>query len=280
MAEYSNLTAFVDKDGNVIDCPALKYFKVTSKGNIEIKSPSGAKLNIESGDNEAHKPIGKIQLDSHNYVADDQKKIKIAVINDSKSKVEGMNIECAGIDFETAQADTAQGWTKNQFRLRFRGDNSEDTFADTNIHFRSLDLRARASAAGTGGGIALQPASCDSNLKENKLKIETDRIKDVGEGLPSSASEWSQFYNGEGGKGIEIGTINSQFTSLYTKTYRFKGDAPIYGVTRGALTTVDGKTDYPTQADDSKDIINDSSPITWNDIIAAVKFLKGNGSIS
>lgn len=138
----------------------------------------------------------------------------------------------------------------------------------------SLDIRAMSAGAGTGGGIAIQIAGVDSDGHENKFKIETDRTIDVDDTNSPSA------HNGEGGKGIEIGTINSQMTSLYTKTYRFKADAPIYAVTRGEIVeTETGKYDYPTQDDDSKDIIDDDDPITWEDVIAAVKYLKTQGSI-
>lgn len=277
MAEYSNLKAFVDADGNIIDCAALKFIRVTSKGNVEIMSPEGAKINFESGDNEVHKPVSKIQLDTNHYTLDDdKKKVKIAFICDKGSKVQGANLECAGIDIETSSADESRGWKKQQFRLRIKGQNQSDDFGDLNIHARSIDLRARATGVGTGGGIATQIASCDSNLHENKFKIETDRIRKVEDGLPSTAEEYSQFYCGEGGKGIEIGTVNSQFTSLFTRSYRFKSDAPIYAVTRGELVTdpETGKVDYPTQADDSKDIISDDAPITWADLIATVKYFK------
>ncbi len=74
--------------------------------------------------------------------------------------------------------------------------------------------------------------------------------------------------------GTEISVKNS---GTYVKA-RWK--APIYGVTRGELVTSEtGKVDYPTQADDSKDIINDAAPITWNDVINAVKYLKAQGNI-
>ena len=132
----------------------------------------------------------------------------------------------------------------------------------------SHDIRTYSSGDGTGGGIAVQISGRDSSGKENKFKIETDRTVDV------DVEATADNHCGEGGKGIEIGTINSQMTSLYTKTYRFKGDAPIYGVRRGEITLQDDKRDYVTQPDDSKDIIEDDSPITWNDIIKAVKYLK------
>ena len=91
----------------------------------------------------------------------------------------------------------------------------------------------------------------------------------------------------------------------HTGDYRFKKDAMVLAVTRGTMATDSetGKTDYPTQDDDFKDIpvsvegnactFNESTGewevpsgdtailgCTWEDIIKAVLFLKGNGSIS
>lgn len=269
-----------DEQGNEVelDATAFLHFLLTSKGNVEISSPEGGKVNIESSDNIAFKPAGKVQFDT-NHQVDTSGELKpdefeVAVINDKKTKVEGLKLNCAGLKFVTDGADTTNGWDANLFKMLFKKTTgATDTYAKVNMHGASFDLRARSTGKGTGGGIAVQIAGVDSNVHANKFKIETDQTADV------TAEQSEDIHCGEGGKGIEIGTINPLMTSLYTKTYRFKGDAPIYGVTRGQVQAIGDKMDYPTQADDSKDILDDEAPITWNDIIAAVKFLKGNGSI-
>ena len=279
--EYANLTGFVDADGNIITHPCFKYFTLSSKGNVQIASDAGKKLNIEAGDNEAHKPAGKIQLDTSHYAdPSDMDEFKVSVICDKGSKVEGLKLECAGIKFVTADADAEKGWDSSTFKQFYKKTTgSVDTWAKVNMHGASFDLRARATGAGTGGGIAMQIASCDSHFKENKFKIESDRKVPIERGMPGGYGEWGEYYSGEGGKGMEIFTMNSQFMSAWSKTYRFRADSPVYAVTRGSLQDVDGKVDYPTQEDDSKDIIADSEPITWGDIVSAVKYLKSQGKI-
>lgn len=261
-----------------LDASAFIYFLLTSKGNIEISSPEGGKINIESSDNIAMKPVGKVQFDTNHQLDSTgvakTDEFEVAVINDKKSKVEGLKLNCAGLKFVTDGADTTNGWDANLFKMLFKKTTGAvDTYAKVNMHGASFDFRARSTGKGTGGGIAVQIAGVDSDLHANKFKIETDQTADV------TAEQSEAIHNGEGGKGIEIGTINPLFTSLYTASYRFKGDAPIFGVTRGDVQAIGDKMDYPTQADDSKDIINDDNPITWNDLIAAVKYLKSQGNI-
>lgn len=260
------------EDGTELDIAALAFIGVTSKGNLEISTPEGGKLNIETSDNLALKPNGKLQLDTNHFALDEDKdEFEVSVICDKGSKVQGLKMEVAGLKFVSKDADKTRGWDPDVFKVFFKKDTGAvDTYTKVNMHFASLDLRARSTGAGTGGGIAVQIAGVDSNIKENKFKVETDRTVDVTEATTAAN------HCGEGGKGIEIVTINSQFTSIYTKDYRFRADAPVYAVTRGALyeDSNTGKVDYPTQADDSKDIINDSNPVTWADIIAAAKYFK------
>lgn len=269
--EYDNILGFVDKDGNIITHPAFRFLRITDSGNLEIASPAGKKIGIESEDNTAFKPGSKVQWDTAHRAEGAQDEFEMSTICDKKTKVVGLKWELAGLKFYNKDADTANGWDSNIFKLIFK--KSKELWTKLNLKAGSIDLRAHSTGKGTGGGIAVQIAGVDSDLHANKFKIETDQTADV------DAEQSEAIHNGEGGTGIEIGTINPLFTSLYTKTYRFKGDAPIYGVTRGELVTTDDKTDYPTQADDSKDIINDDEPITWNDLIAAVKYLKGQGAI-
>lgn len=247
-----------------LDASAFLYFLLTTKGNIQITSPSGGKINIESEDNIALKPVGKVQFDTNHQLdsegAAKPDEFEVAVINDKKSKVEGLKINTAGLKFVTEGADSDNGWDANLFKMLFKKTTgSTDTYAKVNMHGASFDLRARSTGKGTGGGIAVQIAGVDSDVHANKFKIETDQIADV------TTEQCEEIHCGEGGKGIEIGTINPLMTSLYTASYRFKFDAPLYGVTRGAVQAIGDKMDYPTQADDSKDIINEdqeADPLT------------------
>lgn len=235
--------------------------------NLQIVTPEGHKINLESGDNIAIKPMGNLQHDTAHYANDaDKNEFKMKAICESKDAVEGYNIEAGGVKFITKKADTTRGWDPLKWVLKIQKSATE--WARGVMHAASWDIRARSTGPGTGGGIAVQIAGVDSDLHCNKFKIETDQTADV------DAEQSAEIHNGEGGKGIEIGTINPVFTSLYTGEYRFRGESPIYGVTRGEPETVDGKTDYPTQADDSKDIIDDEDPVTWNDVISCVKAWK------
>lgn len=128
------------------------------------------------------------------------------------------------------------------------------------VKARAIDLRCNEH-----GGVALQPCGKDGEGFENKIKFESSRTNEI---TADTAT-----YSIEGGKGLEFGTFNNLHTSLYTGDYRFKGDAKVYGVTRGAVAqTATGKMDYPTQADDFKDIIDETTPsATWNEIIGLVK---------
>lgn len=278
MAE--TIKGIILSDGTVLEASVLGYVTLSSKGNLQITSPEGGKVNIESSDNIALKPFGNLQHDTAHYAPDEDKsEFKMKAICDSKDKVEGYNIEAAGVKFITKKADPAF-WDCKKWILKIQ--ESATKYAKGIINAASWDIRTRSTGRGTGGGIALQISSTDSDGKENKLKIETDRIVDVNaSAIPPSATSFDgSSYTGEGGKGIEIGTINSQMTSLFTNTYRFFGNGRVYGVTRGAITKDEatGKYDYPTQQDDSKDILPSTS-VTWNEIINAVLYLKSQGHI-
>lgn len=126
------------------------------------------------------------------------------------------------------------------------------------VRAQAIDLRCEDH-----GGIALQPKGEDGEGHENKIKFEHD-----------------------GGDGKEFGTFNTDKTSIFTNEYRFNKDGIIYAVTRGPLVTtykVEGdpnsgikKIDYPTQADDFKDIISQQLSCTWEDVVEYVNWAKDN----
>lgn len=134
----------------------------------------------------------------------------------------------------------------------------EEKYSQVKMKGRSFDIRCNDH-----GGIALQIAGQDKDNHENKIKFESSRTSEISD--PATYTE-------AGGDGLEFATFNNLHTSIYTGDYRFKGDAKVYGVSRGNLVTdtVTGKTDYPTQPDDFKDIIDPEAPsATWEDIIWA-----------
>ena len=139
-------------------------------------------------------------------------------------------------------------------------DGYDEKWGYLKVKARAIDLRCNVH-----GGVALQPCGKDGEVFENKIKFESSRTNEI---TADTAT-----YSIEGGKGLEFGTFNNLHTSLYTGDYRFKGDAKVYGVTRGAVVqTETKKMDYPTQADDFKDIIDETTPsATWNEIIGLVK---------
>lgn len=139
---------------------------------------------------------------------------------------------------------------------QYPGDDEE--YAELKIEARTIDLRCYDH-----GGIAIQPCGKDGNDFENKIKFESSRISPIGEANPSYASE--------GGKGLEFGTFNNEHSSLFTGDYRFNKNGIVYAVTRETPTTVDGKTDYPTQSDDFKDVINQSLGVSWENIVKTAK---------
>lgn len=136
------------------------------------------------------------------------------------------------------------------------GDDEE--YAELKIEARNIDLRCFDH-----GGIALQPCGTDGDNFENKIKFESSRVSPLGTQNPSYASE--------GGKGLEFGTFNNEHSSLFTGDYRFNKDGLVYAVTRGVPVTVDGKTDYPTQNDDFKDIVDAELGVSWETIVKTAK---------
>lgn len=123
---------------------------------------------------------------------------------------------------------------------------NQDPYGYLKVHSRAIDLRCYGH-----GGVALQPCGHDSSNHENKIKFESDRKVSANDTVNPNTD-----YNGEGGKGVEFGTFNNEHTSIFSKDYRFNESGKVYSVTRGEITTNSkGKSDYPTQNDDFKDIL-------------------------
>ena len=209
--------------------------ELNEKGNFAIESLK-KHLNLESAQGVQIKPTTTVILDSSRRI--------------ETNKGNEINVEAKFDDY------------KDRTNPEYNGkDGYDEEYAELKIKSRNLDLRCHQH-----GGIALQVAGKDGHGNENKIKFESDRTSPIGS---------TGVYQGEGGKGLEFGTFNNNHASLYCGDYRFKGDAQVYGVTRGALEQAStGKIDYPTQGDDFKDIIDETKKATWNEIIDAAKKCK------
>lgn len=267
--------------------------ELSAKDNLNISSPKS--INLEPTKHVKIKPGngGQIELLPDHTGDLEEVLIKVQASVDengddlSSEKPVRLKINSAEIEFNTKGADDINEYDM-KFKTGVKASASGEHYCQTKLKGRSFDLRCYEH-----GGIALQPCGQDGNNNENKIKFESSRISPIGE---------AGKYNQEGGKGLEFGTFNNEHVSLYTGDYRFKADGMVMAVTRGAIAqNASGKTDYPTQNDDFKDIplTKEGSPCKWNptngweapsgetilsctweDIIKAVLFLKGNGSIS
>lgn len=290
----------VDKNGNELGVVSVgqlaeeiaALLNLSSKNNLEITSEKS--INLEPSKHIKVKPGdgGQIELLSDHTGDLDELLIKVLVSVDEdgedleKELPIRLKLNSAETEFNTKGAQDENTY-EVKFKTGAKDSDSGEHYCQTKFKGRSFDFRCYEH-----GGIALQPCGEDGNGNENKIKFESSR---------KSAVDEEGEYESEGGKGLEFGTFNNEHSSLFTKDYRFKSDGVVYAVTRGTISeSSNGKTDYPTQSDDFKDIpvtmegsqcTFDSQngwvapsgetvlSCTWEEIIKAVLFLKGNGSI-
>lgn len=240
------MSKFIDKIENKAgEQYELKHSYTNESGNIELTSAgTGKKLNLVS-DSDIQIKTGDdsvIQLDKENDATNpDEVEIKMCNGSYTKTKrVVGTKINTAEIIIDNQNCNTDK-YSTGEIHIKARHDKKYNPVY-VKAHARAWDIRCEGN-----GGIALQPAGEDGEDKENKIKFESDRTSSID--VPGK-------YKGEGGKGLEFGTFNNLHTSLYTGDYRFNELGVIYPSTRGKIFTneVTGKTDYPTQKDDFKDI--------------------------
>lgn len=249
--------------------PALEGIYVNPSNNLEINASvgGGEKLNLVASDAIQIKPGDgePLQLDCEQNTVD-LNEYGVKVCNGAMNKnarVVSLKVNAAELTLDTQKVNTAE-FDPEEFQVKFRNDkwNQGEQVGITGPIYAKMKARAFDIRCHDHGGIALQIAGADSGGRENKIKFESDRTTEIG-ATPA--------YNKEGGKGLEFGTFNNEHTSLYTGDYRFKGDALVYGVTRNtpALDSK-GKTDYPTQGDDFKDVILPTTKrASWNEILDA-----------
>lgn len=261
------------------------------KGNLELSSAAAGleKLNLVSADAIQIKPgrdgvktdVQPVQFDCELGTVDCKEygfKICNGAITNRDARVVDLKLNAASLTLDRQKSYEHKEAKDEAFDIKVRYDKWNEGILDNSKNQGPIGLQVKARAIDLRcydhGGIALQIAGQDGSSHENKIKFESDRTSNINE---------DAVYAGVGGKGIEFGTFNNLHTSLYTGDYRFKDDAYVYGVTRGALeTAATGKIDYPTQSDDFKDILNENHKATWKEIIDAAraysKISSGGGS--
>lgn len=269
-------------DNPVTGCEVGDKVNIVSYGSIQIKP--GMKT---------EKKAAEIAFDNQ-YNTADPTEVKVHICNGAKTSsaltaddlysndTMAMKLNVAEIKIDSKKAfdgkdnlgNTLDGFDSNEMHVKmfvdkWNGGVPEEGTAgpiQAKLQARSFDVRCYGH-----GGIALQIAGEDGSGHENKIKFEASRTSEI---------ESAATYATEGGKGLEFGTFNTQHTSLYTGDYRFKGNAEVYGVSRYPLSaTSTGKIDYPTQADDFKDVIDVTKHATWNEIIGVARAY-ADGTIS
>lgn len=276
-AKYVNGTEITS--GMVNSLATLKGIYVNTSNNFEVNAAvaGGEKLNlvaaqavqIKPGIDENGKPEA-VQFDCEQHGAE-ATEFTFKVCNGAQPKatrVVGLKVNAAELTLDNQKCNTTE-FDADSIDIKVRNDkwNSGEVVGTTGPVYLKMKARAMDFRCYDHGGIALQVAGHDGSGKENKIKFESDRTSEIG----ATAA-----YCKEGGKGLEFGTFNNLHTSLYTGDYRFKGDADVYGVTRNTpVATSTGKVDYPTQADDFKDVITTGTPrASWNEIIDAANKCK------
>lgn len=276
-----------------IEATVASKLAINESGNFEVKS-SGTntkgdpqKVNINSaGDIQVKVGAGSVlQLDAENETTvADKSEYSIKFCNgafEKANRVIRAKINVAELVLDTQNShstavDSEDAYDKEELQVKFRCDKANHPIY-AKMKARAFDFRCL-----NHGGIALQIAGQDSDNHENKIKFESDRI---------SALNETPLYGGEGGKGLEFGTFNNEKASLFCGEYRFKGDAKVYGATRGTIEMLNKagevttaaadavKFDYPTQADDFKDVVSEGNQATWNEIITVARAY-ADGTIS
>lgn len=226
-------------------------------GTGEGKNTPG--LANRKGGNIALKPGDDIEFWAHKRGTSKNDEVSVKIMTEVPKASDPTKTDEVAAKLQLNTADivlTSKDKQEDSDVMNVTVNKEQNTRGYLKVRAQAIDLRCEAA-----GGIALQPKGSDSNSHENKIKFEHD-----------------------GGDGKEFGTFNTEKTSIFTDEYRFNENGVVYAVTRGPLETTykeagnpnSGikKIDYPTQADDFKDIIDNNKSCTWNDIIVAVNYIK------
>lgn len=291
MGNFIDKVTGKDQQGNLVEAQ-IKHSYLNDSGNLEISNKelssaaADSKVNIVSKSDIQIKPgdDGTLQLDcEQNILEGDPAELSVKVCNGSFSKsnrVVGAKINVADITIDNQKAHTLKVDQEDVFdidkiRVTFRTDKWKtpggvtDTPTRRNgvgpveVKLRAKSFDVRCHGDQPGGGIALQTSGRDNDGRENKVKFESSRTSEINDPDPTYATE--------GGEGLEFGTFNNLHSSLFTADYRFNKDGVVYAATRETPVVAPGETkfDYPTQADDFKDVISDKRATTWENIVFA-----------
>lgn len=215
----------------------IQASSIGTVSEVSISNTTESKINFTTGSN-----TGEIKLNA---------KGNLSVESFSKH----VNIESAkaiqlkpttSVIIDTARKVAAGNDNEASIVVKNDDASSGEEHGYLKLEARAIDLRCFDH-----GGVAIQPCGHDSSNHENKIKFESDRKVSA-----NATANPTTDYNGEGGKGVEFGTFNNEHTSIFSKDYRFNESGKVYSVVRGDITTNSkGKSDYPTQNDDFKDIL-------------------------
>lgn len=253
----------------------VESLELTSKGNkgTNVSLVSDNNINIEprqalgtgdgkndptnanrKGGNIAFKPGDDIEFWGHHRGSSKNDEVSVKIMTEVPKASDPTKTDEVAAKLQLNAADivlTSKDKQTESDEMNIVVNKAANTRGYLKVRAQAIDLRCE-----NHGGIALQPKGDDGEGHENKIKFEHN-----------------------GGDGKEFGTFNTQKTSIFTDQYRFNKSGLVYPVTRGALETtykVDGdptsgvkKIDYPTQADDFKDILDNNKYCTWEDIVAA-----------
>ena len=245
----------------------VKKFNVENKGTSTV-----AEITFTSSDKNSADNKGSISMNAKGNLAVESLKKHVNI-----EAAQGIQIKpTTNVIFDSSRRTKAGNG--NEVHMEFKYDDykaasagtypgDDEEYAELKIEARNVDIRCYDH-----GGIALQPCGKDGDDFENKIKFESSRISPLG-------TIGTISYADEGGKGLEFGTFNNEHTSLFTGDYRFNKDGKVYAVTRGTPETSDGKTDYPTQEDDFKDIVDSTLGVTWGEIIKTAKVFSALSAI-
>ena len=271
--EWNALAADVNELGAGNGSSNSSYMYMNDKGNLCVETtaentPSGkkGKINIEAKDDIQIKPGDDVIFTSSHRPVQNMDEVSMK-IHDGEDHPVKLQLNAADIVLTTKDksatktkdengADTNTAMYDDPAVMNITVNSAKNTRGYLKVRAQAIDLRCEAD-----GGIAIQPKGDDGSGHENKIKFEHN-----------------------GGDGKEFGTFNTEKTSIFTDEYRFNEAGTVYAVTRGALETTyktpgdptSGvkKIDYPTQADDFKDILDVTKSCTWGDIITAVNYIK------
>lgn len=289
MATIINKIQAVDENGEtVVANAAVTNLYLNDKGNLCLETSdelgqtgtktTKGKINIESRDDLQIKAGDDINVYSHHRPAGKQDEVSVKYleeVGDNEYPVK-LQVNCADINI------TTKGKDNTATRPDLTTETPSDTAADSNVLNITINkdkgtrgyLKVRAQAIDLRcedhGGVALQPKGSDSDGNQNKIKFEHG-----------------------GGDGLEFGTFNTKYTSLFTDQYRFNRDGVLYYTLRtkeesDKRDSTDPTTYYKYQkqlssqnGDDSYDKIDrnqtaEENKVTWGDVIDYVLWAKKN----